>query len=118
MIEFFISHPSPILTGGINIVFSNELASAILPPNFLSRIAFDSSKVSFLPQSNQVCTLKDLNLVPLRIIHSRASVRLNSLLLFILLIIIFSRQLKRFDVFFTLYNPTRAILDLGMEGFS
>src|SRR5438045_8216680 len=108
MIEFFISHPSPILTGGINIVFSNEFASAILPPNFLSRIAFDSRSVSFLPQSNQFCTLKDLNLVPLDIMHSRASVRLNSLLLFILLIIMFSRHLKRFKVFFTLYKPTKA----------
>ena len=77
-IEFLISHPSPILTGGIKIVFSNIFDSAMVPPNFLSSMAFDISNDSFLPQSNQFSTLNGFNSAPLCIMHSRASVRLNS----------------------------------------
>src|SRR5512141_2741355 len=116
--EYLISHPSAMLTGGIKIVFSNEFDSAMLPPNFFKRMAFDSSSDSFLPQSNQFCTLKDLNLAPLCIMHSRPSVRLNSLWLLMSLVIIFSRQLNRNEVSLILYNPTSAIFDFGIEGFS
>ena len=49
------------------------------PPEFLNKIALDWSKDSFLPQSNQLETLKGLNSAPLWIMHSSASVRLNSL---------------------------------------
>src|SRR6476619_7639945 len=77
--ELRISQPSAMLTGGIKIVFSKEFDSAMLPPNFFSNIAFDSNNDSFLPQSNQFCTLNDLNLAPLCIMHSKPSVRLNSL---------------------------------------
>src|SRR5690242_2893222 len=92
MIEFFMSHPSAILTGGIKMVFSKLLGSAMDPPNFCKRIELDFKRDSFLPQSNQFSTLKDLKVSPPVIIHSSASVRLNSSWLLIPLVIILERQ--------------------------
>src|SRR6185312_15072211 len=93
MIEFLISQPSAMLTGGMKMVFSKLFGSAMEPPNFCSKIEFDCKSDSFLPQSNQFSTLKDLKVSPPSIIHSRASVRLNSSWLLIPLVIILERQL-------------------------
>ena len=54
-------------------VFSNLLDSAIEPPNFCSRIAFDCSKVSFLPQSNQFSTLNVSNFFSLVVKQSTST---------------------------------------------
>src|SRR5678810_1423523 len=91
-------------------VFSKWCWSSTLLPNFFSSVAFDSSKVSFLPQSNQLSTLKLLNFAPCFIIQSSASVRLYSPWLRKPCLIFDSKQLNNCSLSFILYKPTNCLL--------
>jgi hypothetical protein len=65
---------SSAYTGGTMIVFSKFSCPLTSLPHFLSRVALLSSRVSFLPQSNQLVTFSELKRSPEAIIQSSAGV--------------------------------------------
>src|SRR6516225_5079176 len=92
IIAFLILQPSPILTGGMMIVFSYGNTGLLASLYFFSKMELVSSRVSFRPQSNQLDTLNELNCTPCSIMHSSASVSWNSSCDLILLSILLCRQ--------------------------
>ena len=78
MMEFSITQSSAILTGGMMMLLVYKFGFTEIPPDFFSNTALVSNKDSFLPQSYQCFTLKDLNCTPFLIMHSKASVKLYS----------------------------------------
>ena len=108
MIEFSIIHPSAILTGAMIMLLVYNSGLIAYPPDFLSNMALVSSKVSFLPQSNQFFTLKDLKATPFLIIQSNASVKLYSPLDLILSFTSCWKHSNKIVDSLILYNPTNA----------
>ena len=78
MIEFFISQPGAMLTGGMMMVFSNPSCPDTALPHFFSSVALLSSNVSFFPQSNQLDTLNVEKTVPELTMQSSAGVNDSS----------------------------------------
>ena len=107
-----------MLTGGIIILLTYNSRFTVRPPLFLSNTALASNKDSFLPQSYQCFTLKELNSTPFLIMHSKASVKLYSPCDLILSVTNCWKHSNKIVDSLILYNPTKALLLFGIAGFS